>query len=423
MMEETDDQSLFKNLDWGIIVSYLALVIFGWFSIYSAVYDPESPEILDLSRNYGKQLLWIGVSLTVGTGIIILDSSFFSSFGYALYGVGILLLVTTLFFGIEVAGAKSWLSVGGFALQSSEIAKFTTALALVKYLNRYEVQLTNPVHVAVAMSIFLLPMGLVLLQNDLGTAIIYASFILVLFRQGLPGPFIYGPISVGILFLSVLLFSRILVIIAIAVLGILLYWLMRRTTRALLVSLASVGVAIALVFAVDYTFNKVLQPHQQERINVLLGKEIDSRGAGYNSQQSLIAIGAGGLTGKGFLEGTQTKYNFVPEQSTDFIFCTIGEEYGFIGSSALVLLFSFLLIRLILSAEKQKAWFPRMYGYCVFSIIFVHFIINIGMTIGLLPIIGIPLPFVSYGGSALLGFTLLVAIYLKLDVSQRRFYN
>lgn len=423
MMEETDDQSLFKNLDWGIIVSYLALVIFGWFSIYSAVYDPESPEILDLSRNYGKQLLWIGVSLTVGTGIIILDSGFFSSFSYALYGVGILLLVTTLFFGIEVAGAKSWLSVGGFALQSSEIAKFTTALALVKYLNRYEVQLTNPVHVAVAMSIFLLPMGLVLLQNDLGTAIIYASFILVLFRQGLPGPFIYGPISVGILFLSVLLFSRILVIIAIAVLGILLYWLMRRTTRALLVSLASVGVAIALVFAVDYTFNKVLQPHQQERINVLLGKEIDSRGAGYNSQQSLIAIGAGGLTGKGFLEGTQTKYNFVPEQSTDFIFCTIGEEYGFIGSSALVLLFSFLLIRLILSAEKQKAWFPRMYGYCVFSIIFVHFIINIGMTIGLLPIIGIPLPFVSYGGSALLGFTLLVAIYLKLDVSQRRFYN
>ena len=380
-MEETDDQSLFKNLDWGIIVSYLALVIFGWFSIYSAVYDPESPEILDLSRNYGKQLLWIGVSLTVGTGIIILDSGFFSSFSYALYGVGILLLVTTLFFGIEVAGAKSWLSVGGFALQSSEIAKFTTALALVKYLNRYEVQLTNPVHVAVAMSIFLLPMGLVLLQNDLGTAIIYASFILVLFRQGLPGPFIYGPISVGILFLSVLLFSRILVIIAIAVLGILLYWLMRRTTRALLVSLASVGVAIALVFAVDYTFNKVLQPHQQERINVLLGKEIDSRGAGYNSQQSLIAIGAGGLTGKGFLEGTQTKYNFVPEQSTDFIFCTIGEEYGFIGSSALVLLFSFLLIRLILSAEKQKAWFPRMYGYCVFSIIFVHFIINIGMTI------------------------------------------
>jgi rod shape determining protein RodA len=423
MMEETDDQSLFKNLDWGIIVSYLALVIFGWFSIYSAVYDPESPEILDLSRNYGKQLLWIGVSLTVGTGIIILDSGFFSSFSYALYGVGILLLVTTLFFGIEVAGAKSWLSVGGFALQSSEIAKFTTALALVKYLNRNEVQLTNPVHVAVAMSIFLLPMGLVLLQNDLGTAIIYASFILVLFRQGLPGPFIYGPISIGILFLSVLLFSRILVIIAIAVLGILLYWLMRRTTRALLVSLASVGVAIALVFAVDYTFNKVLQPHQQERINVLLGKEIDSRGAGYNSQQSLIAIGAGGLTGKGFLEGTQTKYNFVPEQSTDFIFCTIGEEYGFIGSSALVLLFSFLLIRLILSAEKQKAWFPRMYGYCVFSIIFVHFIINIGMTIGLLPIIGIPLPFVSYGGSALLGFTLLVAIYLKLDVSQRRFYN
>ncbi len=422
-MEETDDQSLFKNLDWGIIVSYLALVIFGWFSIYSAVYDPESPEIVDLSRNYGKQLLWIGVSLIVGTGIIILDSGFFSSFGYGLYGIGILLLVTTLFFGIEVSGAKSWLSVGGFALQSSEIAKFTTALALVKYLNRYEVQLTDPVHVAVAMGIFLLPMGLILLQNDLGTAIIYASFILVLFRQGLPGPFIYGPISIGILFLSVLLFSKILVIIAIGVLGILVYWLMRRTRRALLASLAGVGVAIALVFAVDYTFNNFLQPHQQERINVLLGKEINSQGAGYNSQQSLIAIGAGGLTGKGFLEGTQTKYNFVPEQSTDFIFCTIGEEYGFIGSSALVLLFTFLLIKLILSAEKQKAWFPKMYGYCVFSIIFVHFVINIGMTIGLLPIIGIPLPFVSYGGSALLGFTLLVAIYLKLDVSQRRFYN
>lgn len=422
-MEEHNSQSLLKNLDWSIILIYLSLVVFGWFSIYSAVYDPGNSEVLDFSRNYGKQMVWIGISIGIGAIILILDARVFSTIAYGLYLGGILLLVLTLLIGEEVSGAKSWITIGGFGLQASELVKFITSLALVKYLNRHDLQLNNLYQGAIAMGIFLLPMGLILLQNDLGTAIVYAGFILVLYRQGLPGPFLYVPVSVGVLFLSVLLFSKIMVIIGIIALGILGYWFIRRKKRAFLIVLAGAGVAVTLVFGVDYAFHNFLQSHQQERINVLLGKEIDSRGAGYNAQQSLIAIGAGGFTGKGFLQGTQTKYNFVPEQSTDFIFCTIGEEYGFVGSTILVLLFALLLLKLVLSAEKQKARFPQIYGYCVFSVIFVHFTINIGMTMGLLPIIGIPLPFVSYGGSALLGFTTLLAIYLKLDVSQRRFYN
>lgn len=422
-MEEEQQQSFLSNLDWGIILIYLALVFFGWINIYSALYDPENPAILNFSQNYGKQLIWIGASLLVGFGILILDAWVFSTMAYGFYAAGIALLIITLIAGQEVAGSKSWLNIGGFGLQASEFAKFTTALALVKYLNRYEVSLTSFKHGSIAMLIFALPMGLILLQNDMGTALVYAGFLLVLLREGLPGIFLYIPISLAVLLLSVLLFSKVLVIIGIGLLALVVYWIIRRQKRALLMVAGGAAIAITLAFGVDYGFRNLLQPHQQERINVLLGKEIDQAGAGYNAQQSLIAIGAGGVTGKGFLNGTQTKYNFVPEQSTDFIFCTIGEEYGFIGSAAVVGLFALLLIRLVLSAEKQKAAFPRIYGYCVFAVIFVHFIINIGMTMGLLPIIGIPLPFLSYGGSSLLGFTILLAIYLKLDASQKRFYH
>ncbi len=422
-MEEEQQQSFLSNLDWGIILIYLALVFFGWINIYSALYDPENPAILNFSQNYGKQLIWIGASLLVGFGILILDAWVFSTMAYGFYAAGIALLIITLIAGQEVAGSKSWLNIGGFGLQASEFAKFTTALALVKYLNRYEVSLTSFKHGSIAMLIFALPMGLILLQNDMGTALVYAGFLLVLLREGLPGIFLYIPISLAVLLLSVLLFSKVLVIIGIGLLALVVYWIIRRQKRALLMVTGGAAIAITLAFGVDYGFRNLLQPHQQERINVLLGKEIDQAGAGYNAQQSLIAIGAGGVTGKGFLNGTQTKYNFVPEQSTDFIFCTIGEEYGFIGSAAVVGLFALLLIRLVLSAEKQKAAFPRIYGYCVFAVIFVHFIINIGMTMGLLPIIGIPLPFLSYGGSSLLGFTILLAIYLKLDASQKRFYH
>lgn len=422
-MEDKQQQSFLKNLDWGIIAIYLLLVVFGWLNIYSALYDPENPEILNLTKNYGKQAIWIGTALLVGFGILILDTSFFSTLAYGFYAAGIALLIITLIAGEEVAGSRSWLNIGGFGLQASEFAKFTTALGLVKYLNRYDVSMKNFKHGLVAMLIFLLPMGLILLQNDTGTALVYTSFLLVLIRKGLPGLFLFIPVSIGVLLLSVLLFSKIMVIIVIGALALLVYWVLRKQKRALLIVIGSSGVAISMVFAVDYGFNNLLQPHQQERINVLLGKEIDSKGAGYNIQQSLIAIGAGGFSGKGFLNGTQTKYNFVPEQSTDFIFCTVGEEYGFIGSAGLVVLYALLLIKIILSAEKQKATFPKLYGYCVFSILFIHFTINIGMTMGLLPIIGIPLPFLSYGGSALLGFTMLLAIYLKLDASQMRIYH
>ncbi len=422
-MQEDQQQSLLKNLDWGIIAIYLVLVVFGWLNIYSALYDADNPELLNLSKNYGKQAIWIVAALLIGFGILILDTWIFSTMAYGFYVIGIGLLVITLIAGEEVAGSKSWLNIGGFGLQASEFAKFTTSLALVKYLSRYQVSMTNFKDGLIGMLIFLLPMGLILLQNDTGTALVYTSFLLVLLRQGLPGLFLYVPLSIGVLLLSVLLFPKIMVIIVVGVIALLIYWVLRKQKRALLIVLGAGGMAIALVYAVDYGFNNFLQSHQQERINVLLGKEIDRKGAGYNSQQSLIAIGAGGFSGKGFLNGTQTKYNFVPEQSTDFIFCTIGEEYGFIGSAGLVLLYALLLIKLVLSAEKQKATFPKLYGYCVFSILFIHFTINIGMTMGLLPIIGIPLPFLSYGGSALLGFTMLLAIYLKLNASQMRFYH
>ncbi len=415
--------SITQNLDWVIIFLYLALVFFGWINIYSADFDPENPGLLNFTQNYGKQFLWIVASLILATGILIVDARFYSAFAYGFYFISLALLVITLFFGKSVAGSRSWLEIGGFGLQASEFAKFTTALALAKFLNRYEVRMTNLGHGILAIIIFAIPIFLILLQNDTGTAMIYGSFVIVLFRQGLPGYFLYLPVALGVLFLSTLLFEKILVFIGLVVLAVIVYWFLKNQKRAALIIVSSLIVASGFVYAVDYAFNYLLMPHQQERINVLLGKEVEIQGAGYNIHQSLIAIGSGGLYGKGFLQGTQTRFDFVPEQSTDFIFCTIGEEYGFIGSSIVIGLFSWLIIKLILSAESQKARFPRIYGYGVVSVLLFHFLINIGMTIGLLPIIGIPLPFISYGGSALLGFTALLFVYLKLDASQKRFYH
>ena len=423
MFERDKEGNIFNNLDWVVILIYLALVLFGWINIYSAEYDPNNPGIFNFSENYGKQFIWICASVVLAIIILIVDARFYSAFAYGFYLIVLALLVATLLFGKEVAGARSWLEIGGFGLQASEFAKFATSLAVAKYLNRYEVRVTNVKHAAIALLLIAIPSVLILMQNDTGSALVYGAFVLVLFRQGLPGYFLYLPVGFGVLFLSVLLFEKILVIITLAGLAILVYWLIKSQKRALLITIAGLVVAVGFVFAVDYTFNNVLQPHQQQRINVLLGKEIDTKGAGYNVHQSLIAIGAGGLDGKGFLDGTQTKFNFVPEQSTDFIFCTIGEEYGFIGSTILIVLFTYLLIHLVFSAESQKARFPRIYAYGVISIILLHITINIGMTMGLLPVIGIPLPFISYGGSSLFGFTALLFIYLKLDASQKRFYH
>lgn len=423
MAEREKVNSITQNLDWVIILIYLALIFFGWINIYSAEYDLSNPTIWDFTENYGMQFIWIGVSLVLATGILIVDARFYSAFAYGFYVILLALLVITLLVGKEVAGARSWLEIGGFALQASEFAKFATALALAKFLNRYEVRMTNVSHVLIAMAIFIIPSGMVLLQNDTGSAMVYGAFGLVLFRQGLPGYFLYAPVGFGALFLSTLLFNKVLVLIGLVILAVLIYWFLKSQKRAALLVISGLIVCSGFVYAVDYAFNNFLLPHQQERINVLLGKEVEIQGAGYNIHQALIAIGSGGLYGKGFLEGTQTRFNFVPEQSTDFIFCTIGEEYGFIGSVIVLLLFTFLITKIILSAESQKARFPRIYGYGLAAILLFHFTINIGMTIGLFPVIGIPLPFLSYGGSSLLGFTILLFIYLKLDASDKRFYH
>ncbi len=423
MAEKDKENSITQNLDWVIILIYLALVLFGAINIYSAEYDLSNPTIWDFTENYGKQLIWIAISLILAIGILIVDARFYSAFAYGFYVIVLGLLIVTLLVGKEVAGARSWLEIGSFALQASEFAKFATALALAKFLNRYEIRMTNVSHVLIAIVIFVIPAGMVLLQNDTGSAMVYGVFGLVLFRQGLPGYFLYVPIGLGVLFLSTLLFEKVLVLIGLVILAVLIYWLLKSQKRAAFMVISGLIICSGFVYAVDYAFNNFLLPHQQERINVLLGKEVEIQGAGYNIHQALIAVGSGGLYGKGFLEGTQTRFDFVPEQSTDFIFCTIGEEYGFIGSVIVILLFTFLIVKLILSAESQKARFPRIYGYGVASVLLFHFTVNIGMTIGLFPVIGIPLPFISYGGSSLLGFTILLFIYLKLDASDKRFYH
>jgi len=414
--------SFIANIDWQIILLYLGLLIFGWFNIYSAEYQGEASGVLNLSQNHGKQIIWIVASGVLGVAILILNSRFFSTFAYLVYGIILGLLILTLFAGKEVSGSTSWLQIGGFGLQTSEFAKFATLLALTKYLNNYEVYVNRFKDAVWALAIILVPILLIILQNDVGTALIFPALIFVLFRQGLPGYFLYLPIIFGVLFLSVLLFNKFIVLGVLIGLGSILTFVLKNQKSARWMTLLGAIVSIGFIFGVDYAFNNLLQPHQQERINVLLGKEVDIKGAGYNIHQSLIAIGSGGLNGKGFLEGTQTKFDFVPEQTTDFIFCTVGEEYGWIGSAALILVYTWLLLRIVLSAESQKARFARIYGYGVASILFLHFAINIGMTIGLLPVVGIPLPLFSYGGSSLLGFTFLIFIYLNLDASQRTYF-
>ena len=328
-------------------------------------------------------------------------------------------LVAVLLLGKEIAGSKSWFQFGSFAIQPAEFAKFATCLAIARYLNVIDRKMQSLKTKILAFLILLLPAGLILLQNDTGSALVYFSFILVLYREGLSGSFLILGGIIAILFLLTL-WLCILYAIGI-VLAICLFFLLfiKRNRKNIFTLIAVFIIAGGFIFSVDYAFENILEKHQKTRINVLIGKETDIRGAGYNVHQSKIAIGSGGLTGKGFLKGTQTKYNFVPEQSTDFIFCTIGEEWGFAGSFVVVFLFSALLIRLIMIAERQKSKFSRIYGYGVASILFFHFIINIGMTIGIAPVIGIPLPFISYGGSSLWAFTILLFIFIRQDASRR----
>lgn len=414
----TRERNIYGKIDWLTVWIYIILVLMGWVSVYSAVYDESHSSILDISQRYGKQMIWIVAAAAIAFVIMLIDAKVYNAFAYIIYGLSILILLAVLSLGTEIAGSRSWFQIGGFAIQPAEFAKFATCLALARYLSSYATDFNVLRAKIISTIIIFIPALLVLLQNDTGSAIVYVALILVLYREGLSGYFLISGVIAVVLFIMTLLINQHMMAIILTVLAVLVYYnnrfLRRRWWIILMVYIASVG----FVYTVDYAFDNLLEEHQKTRINVLLGKDTDPKGAGYNVNQSKIAIGSGGLIGKGFLQGTQTKYNFVPEQTTDFIFCTVGEEWGFVGSSTVIALFVFLLYRLVKMAERQRSDFSRIYGYGVVSILFFHFLVNVGMTIGLVPVIGIPLPFFSYGGSSLWAFTILLFIFIKLDANR-----
>ncbi len=399
----TRERNVYGKIDWITVWLYIILVLMGWVSVYSSVYDESHSSILDISQRYGKQMIWIIAGGVIAFIIMLTDAKVFNAFAYIIYGISILVLLAVLSIGTEISGSKSWFQIGGVAIQPAEFAKFATCLALARYLSSYATDINVLRTKIIATILIFAPAVLILLQNDTGSAVVYVALILVLYREGLSGYFLISGVIVVILFVMTLLINQYMMTIVLTVLAVLLYYNNRFLRKKWWIIVAIWVASVAVVYTVDYVFDNFLEDHQKTRINVLLGKEFDPKGAGYNVNQSKIAIGSGGLIGKGFLQGTQTKYNFVPEQSTDFIFCTVGEEWGFVGSSVVVILFVFLLYRLVKMAERQRSDFSRIYGYGVVSILFFHFLVNIGMTIGLVPVIGIPLPFFSYGGSSLMG--------------------
>lgn len=410
-----EERGIFYKIDWVLVGLYLVLVFIGWLNIYAAVYDESHNQIFDLTQKYGKQMAFILAAIFIALGTLIIDPKFFSQFSYFIYGIMIILLVAVIFGGREIAGSKGWFAIGGFGVQPAEFAKMATALALAKYLGTLDVDIKKTKNLLMASVIILLPAIIVLLQHDTGSAIVFLALIIVLYRAGLTGFIPLAAIVLPILGVLALVLPKLILSGALLVAAATLFYLSKRKIRNLLLISLLFLASVGFVFSVDYSVNHILEPHQRNRIHVLLGQDTDLKGAGYNVNQSLIAIGSGRVLGKGFLQGTQTKYNFVPEQSTDFIFCTIGEEHGFIGSALLIILYVSLFVRIVLAAERQRSRFSRFYGYGVASILFFHFAINIGMTLGLVPVIGIPLPFVSYGGSSLWAFTLLLFIFIRQD--------
>jgi len=393
------------------------IMLFGWMNIYAACYDESHAAVFDLSQQHGKQLLWMGIAVLLAVVIIFTEPRLFSNMAYLIYGLVILLLIVTLMVATATKGAMSWINIGPFKLQPSEFAKFATALALAKYMSTNGLDFSQTKAKVPALIIIALPMGLVLLQNDTGSALVFLGFVLPLFREGLSGSLLVIGLAAIVLFVLALLVNKYILIGGLAVVAVLylFVWLNKRTSQDWWRTLAVLACCVAFVFSVDFVFNHVLESHQRERIEVLLGKSDDLRGSGYNVHQSKIAIGSGGVIGKGFLKGTITKADFVPEQETDFIFCTVGEEWGFLGAVLLLAAYITLLVHLITMAERQRSTFARFYGYSVASILFVHLFINVGMVLGLVPVIGIPLPFFSYGGSSLLAFTILLFIFIRQD--------
>lgn len=408
------------RLDWITIVIYLALVCFGITNIYSSTFDENQPELFNLSRSIGKQLVFFGVSIASAIFILAAPSKVFERFSSIIYLATILLLIGLYPFGNTISGARSWYAFGGVSLQPAEFAKVAVALAIAKLISEIQIDLRKFNSLLQVVLVIALPMGLILLQPDAGSALVFGSFIFVLFREGLKPVYLLLIAAMLFFFILTLVAPLPFVYVSILTVVISLYFFSKKVNKKSVIYpyLLAIFISIGYVYSVDYIFNDIFEQRHRDRINIVLGKEVDTQGIGYNLNQSKIAIGSGGWEGKGFLQGTQTKGGFVPEQHTDYIFSTIGEEWGFKGTAAVVLLFSFLILRILSRAEAQKNNFSRIYAYSVASILFVHFLINIGMSIGLVPTIGIPLPLISYGGSSLLAFTVLIAIYLNLDANR-----
>jgi len=472
--------NIWLSLDWWTVAVYLILVIAGWLNIYASGYDFDQVSIFNLSGRAGMQMIWILTSFVIGLSLLMIDSDWYDIFAYWIYAFVIFLLIVTIFFSHDIRGSRSWLVIGPIRFQAAEFAKFATALAIAHLANGYNFELTRGKNFVKILLLLFLPMGLIMLQKETGSALVFLTFFLVLYREGMSGFILfsgfcsilffvieirYGDILWGetswgkliVLFLIIpavsfilydykkgrhyikffltgsliliglallvslfFVFDLCLVVLAIiiAIFFVLLFLFLKYREKHYLYIACFALLSVVFIYSVDYVFDEVLEPHQKIRIEVTLGMIDDPSGAGYNVNQSKIAIGSGGLLGKGYLNGTQTKLKYVPEQDTDFIFCTVGEEHGFVGSATIILLFLFLIIRLLFLAERQRSTFIRIYGYSVAAIIFFHLAINIGMVIGITPVIGIPLPFFSYGGSSLWAFTILLFIFLRLDASR-----
>ena len=414
----TTRNKIIGKIDWWVLIMYIALVAIGVSTIYAAAFNEAHPSLFDISQHYGKQALFAGVSLFAGFIIMLIDAKFFNTFAYIIYGFSILLLIFVLIGGTTIAGSRSWIQLGNFSFQPSEFAKFGTALAVAHYLGGVNTDFSKVKTQMIAYAMVLLPIMLILAQGDAGSALVFLVFILVFYREGMSGKILLAGLFTVILFLLTLYFSKWYVLIGLLSIFIGLLFVIERTKKNIWKLVAILIVSAAMVFSVDFFFYKVLKQHQRTRINITLGIEKDIHGVGYNLHQSKIAIGSGGFSGKGYMQGTMTKYDFVPEQHTDFIFCTIGEEFGFIGSFVLLSLYFAFLVRIIWLAERQRSTFSRIYGYAIASIMFFHLMVNIGMTIGLMPVIGIPLPFLSYGGSSLLMFSMMFFVFLKQDANR-----
>jgi rod shape determining protein RodA len=413
------NQSVTNNLDWISIGIYIALVIMGWLNIYSSSLSSvaEETSIFDFTQIYGKQFLFILLTIPLVFIVLSVDGKFYEKFSSVIYVVGLLSLAGLFVFGKEIKGQTNWYSFGSFGLQPSEFVKAATGLALAKYLSDVQVNLKDMNRQIQALGILFLPI-LLIVPHDPGSALIFSIFILVLYREGLPSWYVWTGFIALVLFILALIIKP-WVITGIALLVIIfIYYRSRLINRNWIMSALALIMVGGFVFSVDYVFTNVFKQHHRDRFNILLGKEVDMKGIGYNTNQSEIAIGSGGLFGKGYLEGTQTKGGFVPEQHTDYIFTTVGEEWGFLGSLFVIALFVCLIMRIIYLAERQKTKFSRVYGYCVASILFIHFFVNIAMVAGIFPTIGVPLPFFSYGGSGLWGFTILLFIFLKMDANK-----